>query len=237
MLQLDVKDGSFPSLTECATDSTAVSSGPPWERPGQLVVLSSTVAGTLHSLLAFYRLFACPAPSAFILTLTERKKEWILLAKVQGSKMKLMGLAESVILTKSKMCLSAHREYEFPVGWSFTSFYLYTLCWPWCVLWESTIQVLLHVTSLVSPLLWDKSKYGAVPSTKCSLQFLFLPKRDHEEPRPGCLHQIAELGLPLIFRRERSEFRVQQTLQHVQSLTPDDFSKQWFVESLIFQSK
>lgn len=93
------------------------------------------------------------------------------------------------------------------------------------------------MTSLVSPLLWDKSKYGAVPSAKCSLQFLFLPKRGHEEPRPGCLHQIAELGLPLIFRRERSEFRVQQTLQHVQSVTPDDFSKQWFVESLIFQSK
>lgn len=75
MLQLDVKDGSFLSLTECATDSTAVSSGPPWGKPGQLVVLSSMVAGTLHCLLSSYRLVTCPAPSAFILTLTGRKKE------------------------------------------------------------------------------------------------------------------------------------------------------------------
>lgn len=134
-------------------------------------------------------------------------------------------------------CVCWLTEYKLPGGCSFTSFYLYTLCWPWCVLWESIIQVVLHVTSLVSPLFWGKSKYGAVPSAKWSLWFLFLPKRGHGEPTPGCLHQIAELVLPLIFRQERGEFRVQETLQHVQSLTPDDFSKQWFAESLIFQSK
>lgn len=83
-------------------------------------------------------------------------------------------------------------HYEFPVGCSFPSFYISTLCWPWCILWESTIQVVLHVISLVSPLLWVKSKYGAVPSAKWLSQFPFLPKRACEEPRPGCLHQIAD---------------------------------------------
>lgn len=42
--------------------------------------------------------------------------------------MKLMGLGGSMILNESKMCLSVHREYEFPVGCSFPSFYLYALC-------------------------------------------------------------------------------------------------------------
>ena len=181
---------------------------------------------------------ACYMPSSLCFhSDSHGKEEWILLAKVQGNKINLMGLGESMILSKWKMCLLAHREFEFPVGCSFTSFYLYTLCWPWCVLWESTIHVVLYVTSLVFPLLWDKSKYGPVPSAKWSLRFLFLLKRGRGEPRPGCLHQIAELGLLLIFRQERGEFRVQQTLQHVQSLTPGDFSKQWFAESLIFQSK
>lgn len=161
-------------------------------------MLSSTVAGT--TMLSPHRLVTCPAPSAFILTPPATKEERVdHLTTVQGSKMKLMGLGESVIHSNSKMCLLAHREYEFPVGCSFTSFYLYTLCQPWCVLWESTVQTALHVTSLLPLLFWDKSKYGAVPS---ALWFLCLPKRGCREPRPGCPPQTAELGLPLTFRRE-----------------------------------
>lgn len=93
----------------------------------------------------------------------------------QGSKVKLMGLAVSVILNKSKMCLSAHQEREMPFGCSLTSFYLCTsilmisLRWPPCVLWGSTVQMVLRGTSLVSPLVLAKSKHGAVPSAKCSL--------------------------------------------------------------------
>lgn len=116
---------------------------------------------------------ACYMLFAFILTLREWKKKSEY--SCQGSKVKLMGLAVSVILNKSKMCLSAHQEREMPFGCSLTSFYLCTsilmvsLCWPPCVLWGSTVQMVLRGTSLVSPLVLAKSKHGAVPSAKCSL--------------------------------------------------------------------
>lgn len=74
VLQLDVMNGSSSSLIEYATESTTASSVPLWERPRKLLVLSNTVAGTLHSS-SSYRLITCPAPFAFILTLMERKKE------------------------------------------------------------------------------------------------------------------------------------------------------------------
>lgn len=198
-----------------------VSSGPPWERPGELVVLTAQLQRHCNRQLS-HRLVACPAPSAFILTPTERKKEWVL-AKVQASKMKLRGLGEPTILSKSDVFVSSQRVWI--SNWM--QFYkCLPLWWPWCVLWESTIQAVLHVTSLVFHLFLNKSKYGAVPSAKWSLWFLLLPKRGHGGPRPGCLCHIAELALPLIFRQERGEFRVQPTLQHIQSSTPDDFSKQ-----------
>lgn len=199
-----------------------VSSGPPWERPGELVGLTAQLQRHCNLQLS-HRLVACPASSTFILTPTERKEEWVLLAKVQASKVKLRGLGEPMILNKSGVFVSSHRV------WISNWVQLYKclpLWWPWCVLWESTIQAVLHVTSLVSHFFWNKSKYGAVPSAKWSLWFLLLPKRGRGGPRPGCLCHIAELALPLIFRHERGEFRVQPTLQHIQSSTPDDFSKQ-----------
>lgn len=90
--------------------------------------------------------------------------------------------------------------------------FTFTLCADLGVFFEKAqSKWFLHVTSLVSPLLWRKSKYGAVPNAKWLLWFLFLPKIGHRESSPGCL-QIAELRLPLIFRQEGGEFRVQQTL-------------------------
>lgn len=216
------KDGSFPSLTECAICQPCclirTTLGEAWGTG----CAPSTAAETLYSPVILHRL-VCPAPSAFLLTLTERKKERLLLAKVQPSKMELRGLGEPMVLNKSGVFVSSQRVWI--SNWM--QFYkCLPLCWPWCVLWESTIQAVLHVTSLVSHLFWNKSKYGAVPSAKWSLWFLFLPKRGRRGPTPGCLCHIAELALPLIFRQERGEFRVQPTLQYIQSSTPDDFSKQ-----------
>lgn len=85
-----------------------VSSGPPWERPGELVVLTAQLQRHCNLQLS-HRLVACPAPSAFILTPTERKEEWVLLAKVQASKMKLRGLGEPTILSKSGVFISSQR--------------------------------------------------------------------------------------------------------------------------------
>lgn len=223
MLQLCVKDGSFPSLSECAICQCCclirTTLGEAWGTGWA----HSTAAETLYSPVILHGLVACLTPSTFILTLTEWKKEWVLLAKLQGSKMKLRGLGEPMILNKSGVFVSSQRVWI--SNWM--QFYkCLPLCWPWCVLWESTIQAVLHVTSLVSHLFWNKSKYGAVPSAKWSLWFLFLPKRGRGEPRPGCLRHIAELRLPLIFRQEKDEFRVQPTLQHMHSSAPDDFSQQ-----------
>lgn len=79
-------------------------SGPLQERPGQLVVLSSTVA-LHHHPWACYRLSSLCSHSG-----SHGREELVLPAKVQGSKVKLMGLGESVSPNKSRMCLSAHRE-------------------------------------------------------------------------------------------------------------------------------
>lgn len=99
-----------------------------------------------------------------------------------------------------------YHHYEFPVGCSFPNFYLYTSCWPWCVLWESIIQEVLHVISLVSPLLWVSQNMERCPVQSGCCSFCSCQKELVKNP-----DQVVFIKLQIAFNLQAREGWVYST--------------------------